>query len=316
MPEAVQGGRQLVIDLLPYGVSAIRIGAPGVKLADVTPYPSEAVMTSMEARYRELSNQLARLNRGPGAGQATPPNPGFEPDPAQVRQAQNAPEGEAAAESPDTVPPGWTLSAAGGSSITLDRTNPHRGRSSLKLATDAAPASVVSGNFVPRGASSLAIQAHFRAQPADARVRVWIEGQAAGQGYLRRSEIQVASGWEPRAVRAGDLPAGGLDVARLRFELLTPGTLWIDDLRVLGDGTPETVRVNAQRSLLAALQAYRVRRFAEFARLSRSHWARHPSLLAEGRGGRPGGIAGTPGPEGPGAGSAAASALSPDRRVR
>ena len=80
VPQAVAGGRQLVIDLLPFGVSAIRVGAPKIQFTEITPYPSEAVLTSMEARYRELSIQLARLNRGSGSGIGEPPNSGFEPD--------------------------------------------------------------------------------------------------------------------------------------------------------------------------------------------------------------------------------------------
>ena len=94
VPQAVAGGRQLVIDLLPFGVSAIRVGAPKIQLAEITPYPSEAVLTSMEAQYRELSNQLARLNRGSGSGIGEPSNPGFEPETAPpVQQTQNALEG-------------------------------------------------------------------------------------------------------------------------------------------------------------------------------------------------------------------------------
>ena len=79
-----------MIDLLPFGVSAIRIGAPRVQLAGLTPYPSEAVLTSMEARYHELSNQLARLNRGSAGGLGEPPNSGFEPDPSPpIQQTQH-----------------------------------------------------------------------------------------------------------------------------------------------------------------------------------------------------------------------------------
>ncbi len=63
MPEP--GGRQLVLDLLPFGVAAIRVGAPRVQVSSVTPYPSESVLASMQARFDELTVQLARLNRGP-----------------------------------------------------------------------------------------------------------------------------------------------------------------------------------------------------------------------------------------------------------
>ena len=91
-PEA--GGRNLVLDLLPFGVSAIRIGAPRVQIASVTPYPSEAVLTSIQTRSRELSAQLARLNRGLSGDAAEPPNPGFErhpgPEPAHDPMADPA----------------------------------------------------------------------------------------------------------------------------------------------------------------------------------------------------------------------------------
>ena len=70
------------------------------------------------------------------------------------------------------------------------------------------------------------------------------------------------------------MPAGGLDSARLRFELLTPGTLWIDDFHIPGETTSKSARLNAQRTLLAALQAYREQRYADFARLAGSHWIR------------------------------------------
>ena len=84
-------------------------------------------------------------------------------------------------------------------------------------------------------------------------------------------------------MRASDMPAGGLDSARLRFELLTPGILWIDDLHVPGETTSRSARLNAQRTLLAALQAYREQRYADFARLAGSHWIRESSTAATAR---------------------------------
>ena len=54
----------------------------------MTPYPSEAVLTSMQARSRELSALLVRLNHGLAGGEGEPPNPGFEPDPAAVPPAR------------------------------------------------------------------------------------------------------------------------------------------------------------------------------------------------------------------------------------
>ena len=69
--------------------------------------------------------------------------------------------------------------------------------------------------------------------------------------------MTVSTAWEGRAVRASDVPAGGLDSARLRFELLSPGNLWIDDLHIPNETTSRSGLLNARRTLLEAIQAYR-----------------------------------------------------------
>src|SRR5262249_36527251 len=112
LPQSTPGGRQLVVDLIPFGVSAIRVGAPKVQVTPITPYPSEAVLPSMEDRYRELYVQLARLNRGSGRGMGEPPNAGFEPEHSPIQQAQNATDGVAAPASPEGV--GWKFSGGAG----------------------------------------------------------------------------------------------------------------------------------------------------------------------------------------------------------
>ncbi|MBN9619021.1 MAG: hypothetical protein J0H43_04740 [Actinobacteria bacterium] len=260
----------------------IRVDAPRITLADATPYPSEAVLTSMEAKYEELSHQLARLNRGGAGEQAEPLNPGFEQDPAPAAAASDA------ANQGDPIPGGWRLDKAeeAGAKLTLDAERPHAGARSLKLEATRGAAAVVSGAFVPNAGSSMLIQAHLRGGQDQTVVRVWIEGESATGPYVRRSESVGPRDWTPLAVRASDLPPGGLDSARLRFEATAAGTIWLDDVKVVGEAAPKAVRVNAQRALLAALQAYREQRFADFARLADSHWAKHPSLAALGRSAR------------------------------
>ena len=93
---------------------------------------------------------------------------------------------------------------------------------------------------------------------------------------------------------------------------MTPGVLWIDDLRVVGDAAAKSARLNAQRTMLAALQAYRERRYADFARLAASHWVRE-SAGTSARLARSGE---TRDPAGGRPADAEASALSPDRKLR
>jgi hypothetical protein len=291
VPTPEPGGRNLVLDLLPYGVAAIRVGAPGAQMSAVTPYPSEAVLTTMQARFNELSAQLGRLNHGMVIAPTEPPNPGFEPDPplpAETAPTSPNPTTKSGAQSVEggaIVLAGWHLepSAPGSSTVAIDGGNAHLGQGCLKLSAPAAPAAVISASFVPNVQSRLDMDVFFRASTPGARVRVWIEGESAGKPYLRRTELDVATAWESRTVRASDIPARGLDSARVRFELLTPGVLWIDDLHVRGETTSRSARTNAQHMLLAALQAYREHRYADFARLAGSHWIRQSSTTTSSR---------------------------------
>jgi hypothetical protein len=290
-PEATADGRHLVLDLLPFGVAALRVSAPHVRVTTVTPYPSEAVKAMMLARYNELSDQLSRLNRSPAEGRTGPPNPGFEPERARTVALGLARPGAGAGPRTATgsplFPGGWQLVGSPANTAEIDSTQFHSGHGSLRIDAQSLPAAVISDRFVPDVQTSLTIQAWFRADQPDAKVRVWIEGESAGQPFVRRSELTVPGEWSPLAVRTSEIPAAGLTGARLRFELLGPGRLWVDDLSLTSEMLSETERLNVQRALVAALHAYREKRYADFARLAGSHWARLPSAprvaTAEGR---------------------------------
>ena len=309
--DSEKSGRHLVLDLVPFGVASVRIDDPNVKVGSVTPYPSSSVLATLRARYNELSSQLTRLSRGADKGKNTPANPGFEPDDSagepvkasgmeakvialKVKTPQVKPD-----EPPPTPPPipgGWSVVGGKGNALAIDLAEPKSGRGSLLLEAKAPPASAASMSFTPNIHSSILVRAWLRSDRADAKIRVWIEGEAGGKPFRRVSELTVGSTWTERAVRASDVPAGGLDFAQIRFEMPAAGNLWIDDLLVSGDSLTEPERRNARNALLAALQAYQEKRYADFARLASSHWARHPGVisgpnrLAEGQPGSPPGL--------------------------
>ena len=279
-PEADAAGRHLVLDLLPFGTAAVRVGSPETRVAGVTPYPSETVLTGMQARYEALSAQLSRITRGGDRREkekagAAPTNPGFEPEPAPHEVAMRI--GEPTKPADQSSPEGWQVVGGMGQSLVIDLVRPHSGLGALRLDSPTPPGAALSNDFVPNIHSAMLVRAWLRADRPDTKVRLWIEGESAGKPYKRVSDITLQTTWAERAVRASDLPPGGLDSVHLRFELLTPGSLWIDDLSVPGEPLSEPERRNARNALLAALQAYREKRFADFARLAGSHWARHPA---------------------------------------
>ena len=273
-PEKGPGTIRLVLELLPHGVSGIQVGSPEVTLASVVPHASQAVSDGMKAHYDDLSLALKRLDRlAPGDPGATtrngPANPGFEPDSVQLATSK-------------TAPPiaGWEIAGEPGSAE-LDRDRPHSGRGSLRLDAKAGAPAVVSEPFRTDARSSLTIKTWIRTDRTEAKVRVRIDGLAAGRPYARQLELPTPSrgDWAESIIKASQLPDGGLESARLRFELIGPGRLWIDDVSVVGDALSESERLNARRDLTAALSAYREKRYADFARLGSSHWARHASNL-------------------------------------
>ena len=272
-PERGNGLARLVVELGPFGVAAARFGSSEVRVESVTPHPSRAVLDGMQAQYEDLSTTLARLDRGdavaPPSGHPGPSNPGLEPEPAPFASGR-----------PASKVPGWEVlpeTPAGLSALELDRDRPHSGRASLRLDAKGAGAAVASEPFRPEGRSALTIRAWLRADRPDARVRVRVDGQGGGLDYARQLDVPARGDWAETVVRAGQLPEGGLDSARLRFELLGPGRLWVDDISVVGEALSESEKLYARRDLMAARAAYRDKKYADFARLAGSHWARYVS---------------------------------------
>ena len=241
------------------------------RVGSVTPYPVRGGPRRHEGALRRALRPArpAEQPSRPGAESPGPPNPGFEPRARAPWSSWPCSRGAA--------PP-----AAGGSRATRPTPSrstaqqPHSGRGSLRLDARVPPGVRRQRSLRRRAVqSSLTVQAWLRADRPDARVRVWIEGEAAGGPSSAGRELSAGPDWAATAVRVADLPAGGLDAARLRFELLTPGSLWIDDLASPATTPTEPERLNARSALLAAMHAYREKRYADFARLAGSHWARH-----------------------------------------
>jgi hypothetical protein len=264
--EPIAGGLRVIADLPPFGVASVRIDAPAAAVESISPHPSAAVLDGMKAQYDDLSVTLARLKRlAGGTSSAGPANADFEA-PALTLVSGRGKAGVS----------GWQAVGHEAAAISIDPENAHAGRASLRLDAEGGPASVASDPFAPSGRPSLTIQAWFRSERPDARVRLWIEGTAAGRPYARQLEFPARPEWTATGpIRASGIPDAGLESARLRFELLTPGRLWLDDVTVSGPALSESERFLASRDLMAALSAYRDHRYADFARLAGSHWTRH-----------------------------------------
>ena len=179
-PPTQADGSNLVLDLLPYGVAAIRIAAPQVEDC-VGDYLS---FGSRDDRHAEpTSTSCRRSSRGSITG--SPPARPSRPIPASSR----APAGSRRSGGPwsrsasapnenESELAGWLVEGPmpGEGTIKVDRENPHSGQGSLKLSCARGP--IVGRERIIRAQQSF--EPHDRSvlpgvEPAT-KVRVWIEG--------------------------------------------------------------------------------------------------------------------------------------------
>lgn len=261
------GLRRLAIDLPTSGVVGLRIKAASARVASVQPRYSHTVQAQLEAQSRDLSVRLSRLSKPTEPPPGGPPNPGFEPEGTR--------EGEVRVVRDVSGLVGWKTVGGGPKVAEIDPKLPHSGQGSLRIASRELPASVVSEPFVPPPGPSVTARFWLRSDPAGVPIRFRIDGEAAGQSHARQADLVPSGPWNEYLVKLTDLGPNGLDRARIRFELLGPGQVWVDDLGLIGGGPTEGERLIARRrTILAAVQAYREHRLADFARLAGSHWVR------------------------------------------
>ena len=209
---------------------------------------------------------------------------------------------------------GWKFAGGAGCAIGIDAANPHSGQGSLKLTAPVVPASVTSGDFVPSSASSMMIQAYLRSEPAGPsgaavdRGRGWraalppphrvchprslgAEGRAGHRPARRRTRLGTA------AVRA-DQPGNALDRRSSRGRRDHP------------QGRAAQCSADAAGGP-AGLSRPALRRVRTPVQLALGATSQHPGRS---RPNRPAELSETASPGRPG--PAAASALSPERRLR
>lgn len=275
--EAPGGGQSLVLRLPAFGVATLRVGAPGVEIETGGSYLP--AMSTLESQAEGLSTRLGRSETFAG-----PPMPGFEPRARTIHPTSTTPAGTGT-DTEATQVVGWSSSGSSSNPLRLDTERPHEGRAALRMQAILRDAGAVSDEFLPPGGSTLIVKSWLRADIDGARVRVRVEGRTSmGEVVRRHADVPVDAGWTERVVRVPDLPADGLESMQVAFEWISdaPGTLWIDDVAVAGAG-PSASEGRARRVLLEALQAYRARRFADFARLIGSRRAKQaiPDLAAD-----------------------------------
>lgn len=244
--EPLAGGQsRLVIDLPAGSLRGIRVEGAGVAAP-----PERATVRFDEQAVRLLADQVAAL-RHREAVLLSPPavpvldNPGFE--------LPSLGDGLT----------GWELVAAAAGDIELvECSRPAADAGTENRAarfSSVSDLATIRSNPFPAPATGRASVAVWLRLPEDAAqppLRVAVEGLADGEEYYRFAPVGAAAGGRPLApewtrfvLQVGDLPTGPTQSLRLRFDMLGPGVVEIDEIQVVDLVLPEMQRAELQTLL-------------------------------------------------------------------
>ena len=273
-PLRPEGGSGLCweVALEPYDLVAVQLSEPGAKCSNPQATWPESVEAELGAEIRRLGARAAALRTPPPLDVVA--NPGFE------RPAGG-----------DGAIPDWTTTDRNQTTIQLDKTEKHAGRQSVKLASAGPVACLVSRPFAAPATGRLAVSVWLRVADAARQppLRLAMEGKLHGRDYYRFAPVGLPRGSGPAgraaAARLGavrfpgdDLPLEGLTQLRVRFDLMGPGEVWVDDVQVYSLAFSRAEMVELSKLIALADVKLQQREIGDCLRLLEGYW---PRFLAE-----------------------------------
>ena len=254
-------GTYWLVKLDPYDLVAVRLSDPEVKLVDSHVFYPSDVGTSIEEKIDDLAVRMGAMHNHPALDALR--NLDFESPAA-----------------PNEKIPGWNSPTQPGAVIELDSARPHGGTRSVRLTSQGSSASLVSRPFDAPTTGRLTVAVWLRVAPSrqQSQLRLAVEGTGSGESFFRGVLVggpRAGVSWHRVALPIRDLPLHGLSKLRLRFDLMGPGQVWIDDvvLRDLDfDGLPE--RPALLRIVSPAENMFELGQIADCIQLLESYWPR------------------------------------------
>lgn len=255
LPLHSQGARasSLTVKLEGNGIWCGELAEP-VEVQKSTVVLQEAALVHLQKRIDQLHKRMTRLGRHASTSSASMSNPGFELVDAEQQV------------------PGWDLSVQNADLWTLDRKNPHSGRTALRLAGPSGQTALVSRELKLADSRCLTMTLWMRSGQANLPVQMSVEGQLEGEPYRQQGLIRIDSQWRRYVFRVKHLPGERLQSPRIRLELQAQGQLWVDDVEVSTQWlTPEDMR-QLTKTVSGIRLAWDERRYADCQRLLESYW--------------------------------------------
>lgn len=270
-PQTFEAGRQVwTLRLAPYDVESVRFAAAGVELVELHASVGDAAQSELQARLADLGN---RDLTAPRVYEALA-NAGFEP----IGGGGPLPGWKLVGNSPQTV-------------AELDATTPRVGTTCLYLANRGAAAILQSNSFPTPPTGQLAMTLFVRGENVgpNTALQLVFETQRGERLYRRLATIGGSRGgsrnlnsqWQYYAFGVNDLPLDTEGRMMVKFELVGPGEVWIDDVQLYDLLFPLSFYENSRDERLelvkmrdAAQRYFESGRLSDCVRLLENYWPR------------------------------------------
>lgn len=161
----------------------------------------------------------------------------------------------------DGLVPGWELVEAGRGTLAPVPGKPSVGGNGLAFSSDNGLATLRSNPFAAPDTGRISIAMWVRAAGTDVQppLRIAIEGVLRDREFYRFAPVgrgpgamPLSAAWSQFVLQVDDLPTRGLDALRVRLDLLGPGAVEIDEVRVFDLAFDESQRVRLSKILSVA----------------------------------------------------------------
>ena len=247
------------VSLTGYDLAAARFTQRGVDVTRAEMNLEPEIEAQLDQKIHELGARAAALESQLPLDHLQ--NPGFE---LPVK---------------DAVIPGWQMAQKEGSTLQVMPENPHLGKSSARWASTRQVASLQSNLFETPGSGRLAVAVWLRIEDPRQQpmLRLAVEDNKDGQTYYRfaqlgQGSVPLKSEWTQYIFPVEDLPLEGLPQMRVRFDLLGPGVVWLDDVQLYHLKFSQNERIELSKILVSARGALKNGDLADCLHMLEGYW--------------------------------------------
>jgi glycosyl hydrolase family 10 len=262
-PAVETDGISWTVELAPYEIVAGTFPSGAVQLSNPQVKLQTQVVESLDLRIKDLWARAATLKHPPPCEQ-----------PANANL-------EAAANSDGTLV-GWTLGEQAGGRARVDAAEHHGGKQSVRL-TAGTNGVTLSGTAIATpqtGRLSASVWLRVADESKQPPLQLGIHGQWAGADYTRSARLGLGSpqklhaGWSQFLFQVRDLPVDGLTKLQVRFDLVGPGEIWIDDVELFDLDFTDNERLELSKTITLAEYKRKSNEWGDCLRLLEGYWPR------------------------------------------